>query len=78
MIRERNVKSRSVGSVGSAELLPPARDQRSRLPEINSLELWEIAHGLFSLGYVDDLAEEAVIATASEVARSGWPEWRAA
>jgi hypothetical protein len=33
---------------------------------------------LFSLGYVDDLADETQIAAAVEVARGDWPQWRAA
>jgi hypothetical protein len=78
MTRERNLKSGSVGSVGSAEFLPAARDLYSRLPETYPLEPWELRHVLFSLGYVDDLADEAAIAAAVEVARSDWPQWRAA
>jgi hypothetical protein len=38
MTRERNLKSGSVGSVGSAEFLPAARDLYSRLPETYPLE----------------------------------------
>ena len=32
----------------------------------------------FVLGYTDDLADEANIAAAAEVARTDWPQWRAA
>jgi len=39
---------------------------------------WELQHVLFSLGYVDDLADEVEIAAAVEVARSEWPQWKAA
>ena len=39
---------------------------------------WELQHVLNSLGYVDDLADEAEIAAAVEVARGDWPQWRAA
>jgi hypothetical protein len=59
-------------------LLPAVRDLYSRLPETYHLELWEMQHVLFSLGYVDDLADEAEIAAAVEVARGDWPQWRAA
>jgi hypothetical protein len=39
---------------------------------------WELQHGLFSLGYTGDLADEAEIAAAVEVARGDWPQWKAA
>jgi hypothetical protein len=42
------------------------------------LEPWELQHVLFSLGYTDDLADEAEIAAAIEVARQDWPQWRPA
>jgi len=64
--------------VNSAQLLPAIRDLYSRLPETHCLEPWELQHILFSLGYTDDLAGEAQIAAAVEVARSDWPQWRAA
>jgi len=32
----------------------------------------------FVLGYTNDLADEANIAAAAEVARTDWPQWRAA
>ena len=35
-------------------------------------------HVLYSLGYVEDLADEAEIAAAVEVARGDYPQWRAA
>jgi hypothetical protein len=59
-------------------LLPAVRDIYSRLPETYHLEPWELQHVLFSLGYTDDLADEAEIAAAVEVARGDWPQWRAA
>lgn len=64
--------------MNSAQLLPAVRDLYSRLPETYRLEPWELQHVLFSLGYTDDLADEAEIAAAVEVARSDWPQWRAA
>jgi hypothetical protein len=75
MIREGNLKSGSVGLVGSAKLLPAVRGLYSKLPEIYHLEPWELQHVPFSLGYVDDLADEAEIAAAVEEARSDWPQW---
>jgi hypothetical protein len=62
----------------SWQLLPAVRDLYSRLPETYLLEPWELVHVLFSLGYTDDLADEAEIAAAVEVARDDWPQWRAA
>jgi hypothetical protein len=64
--------------VNSAQLLPALRDLYSRLPETYHLEPWELQHVLFSLGYTDDLADEAEIAAAVEVARTDRPQWRAA
>ncbi len=62
----------------SYQLLPAVRDLYSGLPETYLLEPWELQHVLFSLGYTDDLADEAQIAAAVEVARTDWPQWRAA
>jgi hypothetical protein len=59
-------------------LLPAIRDLYSRLPEMYHRQPWELQHVLFSLGYTDDLADEAEIAAAVEVARTDWPQWRAA
>ena len=59
-------------------LLASVRDLYSRLPETYHLEPWELQHVLYSLGYTDDLADEAQIAAAVEVARGDWPQWRAA
>jgi len=68
-----------VGSaVNTAQLLPAIRDLYSRLPETYHLQPWELQHVLFSLGYTDELADETEIAAAAEVARTDWPQWRAA
>lgn len=64
--------------MSSAQLLPALRDLYSRLPEMYYRQPWELQHVLFSLGYTDDLAEEAEIAAAVEAARDDWPQWRAA
>jgi hypothetical protein len=61
--------------VNATQLLPALRDLYSRLPETNLLQPWELQHVLFSLGYTDDLADEAQIASAVEVARGDRPEW---
>jgi hypothetical protein len=53
-------------------LLPSVRELYSRRPETRYLEPWEMQHVLFSLGYTDDLAEEAEIAAAIEIARTDW------
>jgi hypothetical protein len=78
MTRESNLKSGSVGSVGSAELLLAIRNLYSRHPEYFQHEPWELVHVLFSLGYVDDLADEAEISAAVEVARGDCSQWKAA
>ena len=70
MTRESNLKSGSVGSVGSAELLLAIRNLYSRHPEYLDHEAWELVHVLYSLNYTDDLAVE--------VARGAYPQWRAA
>ncbi len=59
-------------------LLPAVRDLYSRYPEAFYLEPWELQSLLWSLSYTDDLADEAEIAAAVEVARFDWPQWRAA
>jgi hypothetical protein len=64
--------------VNAAQLVPCLRDLYSRLPEMYFHQPWELQHVLFSLGYTDDLADEAEIAAAVEVAQGGWPHWRAA
>lgn len=62
----------------SAHLLPAVRELYSLLPETRRLEPWELQHVLFSLGYTDDLADEAEIGVDVEVARTDWPDMRAA
>ena len=39
-------------------LLPAIRDLYSKQPEFWYLEPWELQHVLFTLGYVDDLADK--------------------
>jgi len=51
-------------------MLAAVRELYSRRPETRYLEPWELQHVLFSLGYPDDLADEAEIDAAIEVARS--------
>jgi hypothetical protein len=53
-------------------LLAAVRELFSRLPETRCLEPWELQHVLYSLGYTDDLAHEAEIASAIDVARTDW------
>jgi hypothetical protein len=64
--------------VNSAQLLPALRDLYSRMPETYHLQPWELQSLLWSLGYTDELEHEAEIAAAVEVARTDWPQWRAA
>jgi len=64
--------------VNSAQLLPAIRELYSRHPEYFHHEPWELVHVLFSLGYVEDLADEGGIAAAVEVARGDYPQWRPA
>jgi hypothetical protein len=64
--------------VNSTHLLPAIRELYSRRPEYFYREPWEVQRVLFSLGYVDDLADESEISAAVEVARSDWLQWRAA
>jgi hypothetical protein len=66
------------GAVNSTQLLPAIRDLYSRHPEMYDLEAWELQSALFVLGYTEDLAVEAEIAAAVEVARAAYPQWRAA
>ncbi|HSK84971.1 MAG TPA: hypothetical protein VK902_16470 [Rubrobacter sp.] len=54
------------------DLLAAIREVYSRLPETYYREPWEMQHLLISLGYTDDLAEEAEIAAAIRVARTDW------
>jgi hypothetical protein len=64
--------------VKSAQLLPAVRELDSRRPDYFHHEPWDLVHVLYSLNYTDDLADEAAIASAVEVARPDWPQWRAA
>jgi hypothetical protein len=64
--------------VNSAQLLPAIRELYSRRPEYFHHQAWELVHVLYSLNYTEDLADEAEISAAVEVARSDWPKWRAA
>jgi hypothetical protein len=64
--------------VNSTYLLPAIRELDSRHAEYFHHEPWELQHVLFSLGYVDDLADEAEIAAAVEVTRTDSPQWKGA
>jgi hypothetical protein len=50
--------------------LPAIRDLYSRHPEYFHHEPWELVHVLYSLNYIDDLADEKEIAAAVEVAHT--------
>jgi hypothetical protein len=67
-----------VGAVNAWQLLPAIRDLYSCLRVIHLLQLWELQSRLYCLNYTDDLADEAEIAAAVEVARTDWSQWRAA
>jgi hypothetical protein len=67
-----------MGAVNTWQLLPALHDLYSRHPEFWHLEPWELAHVLYSLNYVDDLADEGEIAAAVEVARGDYIQWRPA
>jgi hypothetical protein len=54
------------------------RNLYSRHPEYFHHEPWELVHVLYSLNYTDDLADEAEISDAVEVARTVYPQWRPA
>ena len=54
----------------SRDVLPLVRDLYSKYPEYRHHEPWELQHILYSLRYTDDLADEAEIAAAVEVART--------
>jgi hypothetical protein len=51
------------------DLLAAVRELYSRRPETRYLQAWELQTLLWSLNYTDDLAPEAEIAAAVEVAR---------
>ena len=54
----------------SRDLLPALRDLFSERPEYRHHEPWELAHVLYSLGYVEDFPPEAEITLAAEVTRA--------
>ncbi len=56
----------------SAQLLPAVRELYSHHPEYRYHEAWELAHVLWSLGYVEDLPDEAELSAAIEVARTDY------
>jgi hypothetical protein len=60
------------GTVNAAQLLPLLRDLYSRLPEMRTLEPWEMQSALFVLSYTDELEDEGEIAAAIAVARTDW------
>jgi len=60
------------------QLLPAIRGLYRRLPETYHVQPWELQQVLYSLGYSDDLADEAEIAAGVEEARQDWTQWRAA
>jgi hypothetical protein len=64
--------------VSAWQLLPAIRDLYRRLPETYHLQPWVLQHVLYSHDYTDDLADEAKIAAAVEVARQDCAQWRAA
>jgi hypothetical protein len=66
------------GAVNAWELLPLIRELFSRHPEYRYHAAWELQWLLYALNYTDELEDEAEIAVAVEVARSDWPEWKAA
>jgi hypothetical protein len=59
-------------SASATELLPLIRDLYSRRPEARCLEAWELRILLWSLGYTDELEDEAEIEAARAVARTDW------
>jgi hypothetical protein len=56
-------------SAAEPSLAPAVRDLYRRLPEMHRLAPWELQHVLFSLGYTDELADEAEITAALVVVR---------
>ena len=55
---------------GSRDVLSMVRELYSRRPEARYLEPYELQSLLWSLGYTDELIDEAEIAAAIEVART--------
>jgi hypothetical protein len=61
------------------DVLPIIRELFSRFPEYRHYQPWELQWLLFALGYTDNLASEAEIGAAVEVARDDFdPEGAAA
>ena len=56
----------------SSEIVPIVRQLYSERPEYRCHEAWELAHVLWSLGYVEDLLDEAELSAAIEVARTDY------
>ena len=57
-------------SIHDPDVLPAIRDLFSKHLKYRHHEPWELTHVLWSLGYVENLPDEAEIAAAVEVARS--------
>jgi hypothetical protein len=77
-LAREEVLGKGWGAVNAWQLLPAIRDLYSCLRVIHLLQLWELQSRLYCLNYTDDLADEAEIAAAVEVARTDWSQWRAA
>jgi hypothetical protein len=73
----REKRSSAKGGCLNERLADPPCPQRPLLEtaEMYFRQLWELQHIVYSLGYVDDLADEAEIAAAVEVARGDYPQW---
>ena len=54
------------------DLLASTREVCSYLPETRYLKPWELQHVLFSLGYTEDLGDEAKIDAGIKIARTDW------
>jgi hypothetical protein len=59
-------------SIHEPSLVAAIRERCSCLPETRHLQSWELQSLLWLLGYTNDLAREAEIAAAAEVARTDW------
>ena len=60
--------------MNAVQLLPLIRELFSRNPEYRDHEPWELQHVLWSLGYIDELADEGEVegAVAKLVAHGDW------
>jgi hypothetical protein len=56
----------------AVELLPVVRQLLSKHPEYARHEAWELVHLLYSLGFVDELLDEAELDAALQLARTDW------